>query len=632
MNKTSENSLSIGQVLNEKWVILEFIARGGMGDVYRAHQLTLNRDVAIKIISHELIQDFEDDEEEFENALQRFRNEVYTMSHIRHPNVLQIYDYDSFTVQKNNKDITVEYIVMEYIPGRTLRSTMSEEGFYPEEDMIREWLRNYFLPVLNGVSALHHAHIIHRDLKPENILLDGNIPKIADFGLARSSRLSAVTQTIEVKGTPAYMSPEHLFNFRKADEQADIYSLGKILYEAVAGRIPMDTMPFKTVGLDNPTTPFFKELNGIIRDATAEKKDERLKSVEEFKSRLLGAIETAGASQEEVKWSPDDGDTLPEARSKKFWFAMAVSGLFFFLAVFWIWHYLEKPGNLFPHAKKLQVTSHKESPVKGSIALSKISPSIVKATDGAILHRIPGGTFTLPKVLGLQSKQQVTIQSFYMDETPVTNYQYVTFLNQVLSRVNIEGTAVKSHGKVWLYLGEILEGYEPIVFVNGEFQINNPVHSSCPVVRVSAYGAAAYARFYGRRLPTEGEWLYTALKGGTFGNTSSGNAAVGSKQNTSSGLPVQTGEPPNFPSPVILYKPNAFGIRGINGPIGEWVLDILAQSGKLKTENLAYSVMGGFGEAPEGKTSIPAIVKRQPWEAFEEIGFRCAQDINARKN
>ncbi|RLB80181.1 MAG: serine/threonine protein kinase, partial [Deltaproteobacteria bacterium] len=224
MNNNLKNSLQVGQVIDDKWVVLEFIARGGMGEVYRAHQLNLKRDVVIKVISSEWLETCVDNEEELETGLQRFRNEVQAMAQVRHPNIVQIYDYGSLQVRKADEAVQLEYIVMEYIPGNTLRATMSEEGFYPEEDLTADWLSNYFFPVLEGVQALHDLGIVHRDLKPENIFMDANTPKIADFGLARSCLLKSVTQSMDVKGTPPYMSPEHFFNFRMADQQADVYS------------------------------------------------------------------------------------------------------------------------------------------------------------------------------------------------------------------------------------------------------------------------------------------------------------------------------------------------------------------------------------------------------------------------
>jgi len=171
MNNTTNTTLEVGTVLNEKWVILEFIARGGMGEVYRAHQINLKRDVAIKVISREWLESCYDNDQERETGLGRFRREVQAMAQLRHPNVVQIFDYGSVLVkQENLQENAVEFIAMEYVPGGILRDTMSEEGFFPEEDLTKEWLRNQFLPTLKGIQALHEQEIIHRDLKPENIL------------------------------------------------------------------------------------------------------------------------------------------------------------------------------------------------------------------------------------------------------------------------------------------------------------------------------------------------------------------------------------------------------------------------------------------------------------------------------
>jgi serine/threonine-protein kinase len=129
MSNFLNNTLKVGMVLNNKWGILEFIGKGAMGEVYRAHQLNLNRDVAIKVISQDRVQGLDGDEEDIETAFHRFRREVQTMAKTRHSNVLQIFDYGSTSVKKAGKDVPVEYIAMEYIPGNTLRSTMSEDGF-----------------------------------------------------------------------------------------------------------------------------------------------------------------------------------------------------------------------------------------------------------------------------------------------------------------------------------------------------------------------------------------------------------------------------------------------------------------------------------------------------------------------
>ena len=150
--------------------------------------------------------------------------------------------------------------------------------------------------------------------------MDGNTPKIADFGLARSCRLKSVTHSLDVKGTPPYMSPEHFFDFRRADQQADVYSLGKILYEAMAGKITSKMKPFKKESLENPETPFFRNLDQIIQNSTAEIKTDRLESVDQLHNFLLDAIdilksETATAGIAKPKHIPTVQD-LAEGKIK----------------------------------------------------------------------------------------------------------------------------------------------------------------------------------------------------------------------------------------------------------------------------------------------------------------------------
>ena len=606
MDDGTSQIFDVGTVLNGKWVILEFIARGGMGEVYRAHQLNLKRDVAIKIISHELLRELEDDEEEFESALTRFRYEVRAMAQIRHPNVIQIYDYDSVTVERNGEEVVVEYIVMEYIPGRTLRSTMSEDGFYPEEDLTKGWIQQYFLKILEGVEALHEEHIVHRDLKPENVLLDGETPKIADFGLARSSHLAPVTMSIEIRGTPPYMSPEHLFNFREADEQSDIYSLGKILYEAVSGRIPQGKMPFRTAKLERKETPFFEKLDSIIQKATNERKDERYKTVSEFRDALLALLEEDSLSE---LGESEDGALKRESflSAKLFQAGIIVALVFLGFLGYWAWHHLDEARKL----KSLNVTVSSQSgglEKKSSASVTPSPPRTLKGKDGALLHLVKGGRFKLSGKFS-SGVGEFQIESFYLDETQVTNHQFVDFLNEVVYEIEIDGFTIRKDGKIWLNIGEILEGYEPIVFVDGKFQVNNPAHASCPVVRVTAFGARAYAEHYGRRLPTKLELLYAILKGGSPGRT--GNSA----------------EPETFPSPVILFEPNAFGIRGLHSTVGEWVVGDARLVSSVANEP-AFFIVGGFEKDPDRRGKIPSIVKRQPWEAFEEVGFRCAMDVS----
>lgn len=287
----SKTLLPSGLVLNNKWEILGHIASGGKGDIYRAHQISLERIVALKVISPDFVDSFKDNPEEFESEKERFRREVRIMAGIRHPNVLQVFDYDIAQVG----DSTIEYLVMEYIPGSTLRDTMPRQGFGPDLTGTVAWLKDYFLPVLDGVAAIHDAGIIHRDIKPENILLDGAVPKIADFGLARVLQQPGLTHTFHVLGTIFYIPKEQFEDGAAVDARADVYALGKVLYEAMTGKIiNASRVVFKEVGLPPEilASPdgFFRKLDAIIRESTREEPDGRTASGTAMIEALRDAI------------------------------------------------------------------------------------------------------------------------------------------------------------------------------------------------------------------------------------------------------------------------------------------------------------------------------------------------------
>jgi len=637
MSSISNINFDVGTVLGGKWVILELIARGGMGEVYRVHQTNLKRDIAVKVISQKFIEELDGNEYEAETSLERFQREVQVMAQVRHPNVLQIFDFGSIPVKKGDEEVSIQYIAMEYIPGTTLRSTMSAEGFYPDEDRIREWLTKYFLPLLDGVQALHEQGIIHRDLKPENVLLDGNTPKIADFGLARSHRLKPVTQSMDMRGTPPYMSPEHFLDLKRTDERTDIYALGKILYEAVSGKLSSDEIPFKKVSLKNPETPFFQGLDRIIQDATVEDKNQRMSDAQALGRALRELLDG------KVKPASPGTAAIEGARSWRSWLLvgallMVVSGITSLgFSIFHKRDYVSPITSLKTlHYDATHERASDRQPAVLSTASDGASPvGTLRGKQEDTIHvLIPAGRITLPENLGSQAGKPVDIDAFYMDETMVTNFQYVEFLNNVLQTIKVEkGMVLGKDGKLWLLLGEVKKGYEPIVYERDRFQVKNAGHAACPVLRVTAYGAVAYAWFYGGRLMTEVEWFYALSERANPRREPSGDVSEfpeGSKLNEAH---VHSPDQPRalistdrenlpIPSPVIVCKPNHYGVRGLNGNMGEWgVLSVNEPAGEQKPE---YLVLGGALSKSENGDALPSAIKRYPWEAFSEVGFRCA--------
>ncbi|MBW1982323.1 MAG: protein kinase [Deltaproteobacteria bacterium] len=648
MTKAHHNTLPIGAVLDDKWVILELIGRGGMGEVYRAYQLNLKRDIALKVISQEWLESLEDEPEEVDNALHRFRREVQAMAQIRHVNVVQVYDQGTLIIKMNDHDIPIEYIAMEYVPGADLRATMPEQGFYPDEEAVRNWLRNYFLPVIRGVRALHQAGIIHRDLKPHNVLLDGTTPKIVDLGLARSCKLEPVTRSMDVKGTPPYMSPEQFYDFGRVDERADIYALGKILYEAVDGKIPHGATPFQKATLANTKTAFFEKLDRIIQKTTEPDKKLRIASAAELQEVIL---QLTGHTRE-VQPSSKKKPTGP--RSRRSLLTLAVVLLFIAIGSILTFSLLTGGrktgppiGPSAPEANPGQETVLEEESKPGSLPPNaSLAAEILEGKDGVKMRLIPAGKVELPAQLWLQAGTRREVDSFYLDETQVTNHQYVEFLNRhALPGLKVDGGVVRDDsGNIWMFLGEVLEGYEPIVFKDGKFRIKNSAHAACPVLRVTAYGAQAYVRFYGERLPTESEWLLALGKGSIDG----GNPKKVSSEESRTmemdmarmhegmygqGQAADQYRKPRlpFPFPVMLFKPNQYGIRGLNESVGEWAIRTWKGTSKQGKVSWQFVVLGGVPRATAAETTSPTIVPRHPWEAFEEVGFRGALSLTGQR-
>ncbi|MCW2749744.1 MAG: pknB [Aeromicrobium sp.] len=216
MALTGDEAL-VGRVLNDRYLIRERIARGGMASVFQATDQRLDRAVAIKVMHHGL-----GDDRQF---TERFVREAKSAAKLNHPNVVSVFD--------QGMDGEVTYLVMEYVPGRTLRDIMREESPMPPHRAL-ELLEQ----ILIALSAAYAAHIIHRDVKPENVLItpDGKV-KVADFGLARAVSAATTATGGTLIGTVSYLAPEIVVN-EGADARSDVYACGAMLYEMLTGVKP----------------------------------------------------------------------------------------------------------------------------------------------------------------------------------------------------------------------------------------------------------------------------------------------------------------------------------------------------------------------------------------------------------
>lgn len=645
-------ALDIGTILNEKWMILGLIGKGAMGEVYRAHQLTLQRDVAIKVISKEWLQTAEEEDLGTEAIIERFHREFQAMAQVRHPNIIQIYDYGTFSVIKDEKEMDIEYIAMEYIPGATLRFTMSNEGFEPDEKLITDWLQEYFIPVLEGVQALHSQGIIHRDLKPENILLDGNIPKITDFGLARSLRLKPLSLTADAQGTLSYMPPEQFIDFKRVDQRGDIYSLGRILFEAVAGKISKETVPFKQAKLSNPGTPFLQDIDRIIQNATVEERDRRLESAEKMRILLLEAIRSSEMDAKVEQ--PTAALSSKWIQPRWIWGGIVVT--LFGILLMGLWHLLGNWENSLTIQKGKEIAGQPANP-SGIPETSKHLPGpgeepplSLMGEDGSTMILIHGGDLRVNPTDRIDQSQEVRITPFYMDENKVSNENFVAFLNEVKKNLVVEKGVIKSNGQIWFLMGEGTEPYEHIIYQHGRFHLKDLQDAVQPVVRVTWYGAMAYALHYHKRLPSEDQWIFAAFHSHVSNKraeTKEKDPPVRPQSDTTADFnahlshmdysikkpfpkaPSKRTEPAKIPFQSNLRLP-----RNMGGAIKEWaVLSHAAEDSPKEQPSTSkpifyQSVILGK-PALLGKTKIRSqmISNRYPWEGFPNVGFRCISEI-----
>ncbi len=235
----------VGKRLDGRYEIQEIIGVGGMAVVYKARDNQENRIVAIKILKQEFVSN-----EEF---LRRFKNESKAIAMLSHPNIVDVYDVSFGDL--------IQYIVMEYIEGITLKEYIERQGSLRWKDAV-----HFTLQILKGLQHAHDKGIVHRDVKPQNIMVlaDGTI-KVTDFGIARFARSDQRTITDKAIGSVHYISPEQARG-EKTDEKADIYSVGVMLYEMLTGKMPFQAESAVSVAImqlqRDPQLP--TEINGSI--------------------------------------------------------------------------------------------------------------------------------------------------------------------------------------------------------------------------------------------------------------------------------------------------------------------------------------------------------------------------------
>ena len=286
-----------GQKINGRYVIKKLIGEGGMANVYLGYDTILERDVAVKVLRGDLSDD--------EKFIRRFKREAQSASLLSHPNIVQIYDV--------GEDDGNFYIVMEYVNGSTLKQLIKKRGHLSIPEVI-----DITGQLTDGLAHAHDSYIIHRDIKPQNIMiLDDGMVKITDFGIAMALNASELTQTNSVMGSVHYLPPEQAAG-KGSTIKSDIYSIGILMYEMLAGTMPFrgETAveialkhikePMPSVRKVNPKVP--QSLENVILKATAKNPKNRYNNVRELYDDLKTTMSPERADEKRIVFKYPEND------------------------------------------------------------------------------------------------------------------------------------------------------------------------------------------------------------------------------------------------------------------------------------------------------------------------------------
>jgi serine/threonine protein kinase len=585
--------------------IENLLAQGGMAEVYLGTHITLERPVAIKLL-HSFI-------EEEPILLDRFHREAKVVAGLRHPNIVQVFDFDSTDGHP--------YIVMEYLKGPTLAKYLEHlhqrKKRIPPEQVAR---------LLKGLTAaLDYAHgqgVIHRDIKPGNILLhnktdeipldkplaDDVEPILTDFGLVRVMSAATLTASGFISGTPAYMSPEQARG-DPIDHRTDIYSLGTVLYEMLAGRIPFvadNTVAVLHMHIHTPPPPISglsPAIQAVTNRALAKNPKDRYQTSQEMSSdfnRAIGLaampiktasmpapISTVSAQKpveafvasppEPTPPKPVPLGPRPKRSLSRLWIGLGLVSLVLFSALV-VGALLVLPN--------LRKPTQALSPVIPNTATSPLPTATSDLPSKEGMVQIPAGVYEVGTTLYTDEyhvgPQQVSLESFWIDQYQTTNAEYQEFMAQTNA----------PPPEVW------------------------PGDGDHPVRGVTWDQAVAYCKWAKKQLPSEAEWEAAGR-----GSDPAPQIYPWGNDETADGQALSLPDEDTYSVGTLSFNKSPFGVFDMVGNVWEWVGEPYANLQE------GYKIIRG------GRFGLPVLdlAYRFPIASVDTryvkyTGFRCAAD------
>ncbi len=539
--------------LGSQYAVERSIGQGGFAVVFLVRDLTLKRPLAVKVISPDLIISHA--------VLERFRREAETIAQLSHPNIVPVH----FVGSKGD----LFYLAMTFVDGESLADRVSREGSLSVEESAR-----ILREIASALDLAHRRGVVHRDVKPHNVLLEKETRRalLTDFGIARTAEGEHLTATGMVVGTPAYMSPEQVTG-DKVDHRADIYALGIVGYEMLAGQLPFTgenqqaVLMQRVMGDPTPIDQIKPEvpqwLASVVSKCLATDPALRVGDAGEIARALETATPVEGSQVMPVaKFAP---------KRIRNWIVAAAVVVLGMAGAVWI----SRGG--------------------GAVAEPAVEPVVMIPAAPPAMVIVPGGTFIIGRANGgfTAPAHEVTLDSFAIDRTEVSIASYQEFIAETSAPIP------------WSALPD----------------------STLPVTRVNWFEARDYCRwrYQEGRLPTEEEWEAAARgpEGTTYPWSETTPAEPGNTGARGLGALVPVGS-----------SQNALGAFDLIGNVWEWTSSPArvypgGQDAPARSDG-AYVIRGGAFDSAERFASpsyrgyLPPTDNRS---SYEKTGFRCALSL-----